>query len=132
MHFKGRLSAPSGKALLSSLPLSHLSGLAQIGLGCATEFFTSVRGPWVPSWLLLGWGTAQSMLPPASTGGPCSASLRMGKGLEDDPCVHPWAPGADFAQPVACSHGSQLASPPFFVPELIYFLSTSDVRYLDF
>lgn len=77
--------------------LSHLSRLVQISLGCAAKFFTSAHGPWAPSWLLLGWGAAPSMLPPASSGGPCSASLHMRKGLEDNLCVHPRALGADFA-----------------------------------
>lgn len=118
----GFLPVWESPALFSSpLPLE------QIGLGPAAKFFTSAYGRWVPSWLLLG---CEQHNP--STGGPCSASLCIRKGLEDNPCVLPGAAGADFAQLAACSHSSQLCIPSFFVPELIYFLSTSDVRYLDF
>jgi len=130
MHFTGRLSAPSRKVLPSS-PL--FLPLEKVGVALAApENLSPLRaGPGVPSQLLRScWGEARCVPALAALG--AAASLlgcrRAGRGERD----RPWGSGHCFklGQSPLPQQPARLSSS--FVPELIYFLSTSDVCYLDF
>lgn len=129
MHFKGRLSAPSLKVLLFS-PLSS----------CLRR----LRLPWQHQKPLTLAHGPRALEPAAAGSGkrpdPCCPALALGAtaALLGCPGVGGWqrtghgAAGTALSWVRACSLQQPARLSSSFVPELIYFLSTSDVRYLDF
>lgn len=127
MHFKGRLSVLSGKVLLFS-PLS--SCLRRSGLPCSNlKPLSPVFEPQDTEPVAPGPGKGLTCSTLASAGSHVPARLSRSRQVE---VVWPWGTGAALNWVRACSPWQPPWLSSSFVPELIYFLSTSDVCYLDF